>query len=212
MVIIILTSAVLCSAIFCIHAKYKNRKNQLLIFKPLTLILILLIATIFPAVESNYKIFIVSGLLFSMLGDIFLINPEQHFKKGLIAFLIGHICYIIAFSVSTGFHFTSWIFLPIVVVGAIYLRLILPYSGKMKLPIIIYITMIMIMVWMAVERFHSDLTLRTILPAIGAILFMISDAVLALNKFRRPFYCAELIILTTYFTAQWFLAVSVIVA
>lgn len=212
MVIIILTSAVLCSAIFCIHAKYKKFHNQLLIFKPLTLILILLIATIFPAIEPNYKIFIVTGLVFSLLGDIFLIFPEKHFKNGLIVFLIGHICYIIAFSVSTGFHFTSWIFLPIVVVGAIYLRLILPYSGKMKLPIIIYITMIMIMVWMAVERFHSDPTLRTILPAIGAILFMISDAVLALNKFRKPFFSAELIILTTYFTAQWFLAVSVIVA
>jgi uncharacterized membrane protein YhhN len=41
---------------------------------------------------------------------------------------------------------------------------------------------------------------------------MISDAVLAMNKFRKPFVSAELIILTTYFTAQWLLAVSVIVA
>ena len=211
MAVLFLSFSIILSAVFCIRAKYKKSHNQLLIFKPLTLILIILIASIFPAVESNYKIFIVSGLLFSMLGDIFLINPEQYFKKGLVAFLIGHICYIIAFSVSTGSHFTLWIFLPIVVVGAIYLRLILTYSGKMKLPIIIYITMIMIMVWMAIERFHSDPTLRTVLPAIGAILFMISDAVLALNKFRKPFFNAELIILTTYFTAQWFLAVSVIV-
>lgn len=212
MVIYLLTLLVLLSAIFCIRAKYKKIKNQLLIFKPLTLILILLIATVFPAVESNYKIFIVSGLLFSLIGDIFLIYPEQHFKKGLIAFLIGHICYIIAFTVSTDSPFTSWIFLPIVAVGAIYLRIILPYSGRMKIPIIIYVLIIMIMSWVAIERFHNDPTLRTILPAIGAVLFMISDAVLALNKFRKPFFSAELIILSTYFTAQWFLAVSVIVA
>ncbi len=212
MVIIILTSAVLCSAVFCIQAKYKKSKSKLLIFKPLTLILILLIATTFPAIESNYKIFIVTGLIFSLIGDIFLIFPEKHFKNGLIVFLVGHICYITAFVISTGFHLTYWLFIPVVIVGSIYLQLILPYSGKMKLPIIIYITMVMIMVWMAVERFHSDPTLRTILPTIGAILFMISDAVLALNKFRKPFYYAELIILTTYFTAQWFLAVSVIVA
>ena len=201
----------LISAIFCIRAKYKKSKNQLLIFKPLTLILILLIATVSPAIEPSYKIFIVSGLLFSLLGDIFLIYPEQHFKNGLIAFLIGHVCYIIAFSVSTNSHFTFWLFILIITVGAIYLRIILPYSGKMKIPIIIYIIIIMIMVWTAIQRFHNDPTLRTILPAIGAVLFMISDAVLALNKFRKPFYRAELIILTTYFTAQWFLAVSVIV-
>lgn len=212
MVIYLLTLLVLLSAIFCIRVKYKKIKNQLLIFKPLTLILILLIATVFPAIEPSYKIFIVSGLLFSLLGDFFLIFPEQHFKKGLIAFLIGHICYIIAFSVSTGFHFTSWLFLPITAVGILYLRIILPYSGKMKIPIIIYVIIIMIMGWVAIERFHNDPILRTILPAIGAVLFMISDAVLALNKFRKPFFSAELIILSTYFTAQWFLAVSVIVA
>lgn len=212
MVIIMLTLAVLCSAIFCIRAKYKILKNQLLIFKPLTLILILLIATIFPAVESNYKIFIVLGLLFSLLGDIFLIYPEQHFKKGLIVFLIGHVCYIIAFIISTGIHFTFWIFLPITVFGILYLRIILPYSSKMKIPIIIYVIIIMIMGWVAMERYHSFATLGTILPAIGAVLFMISDAVLALNKFRKPFFSAELIILTTYFTAQWLLAISIIVA
>lgn len=212
MVIIMLTLAVLCSAIFCIRAKYKILKNQLLIFKPLTLILILLIATIFPAVESSYKIFIVLGLLFSLLGDIFLIYPEQHFKKGLIVFLIGHVCYIIAFTISTGFHFTLWIFLPVIVVGILYLRIILPYSGKMKIPIIVYITIILIMGWTAIERFHNDPTLRTILPVIGAVLFMISDAVLALNKFKNSFFSAELIILTTYFTAQWLLAISIIVA
>lgn len=212
MIIIIFTLAVLFSTIFCIRAKYKKIRIQLLLFKPLTLILIILIATIFPSIETKYKIFIVTGLLFSLLGDTFLIFPEQHFKKGLIAFLIGHICYIIAFMIPTGFHFTFWIFFPIVIVGVLYLRYIIPYTGKMKIPIILYILIILIMVWTAAERFHSYPTLRAVLPAIGAVLFMGSDAVLTLNKFRKPFFNAELIILTTYFTAQWFLAVSVIVA
>ncbi len=82
----------------------------------------------------------------------------------------------------------------------------------MKIPIIFYVIIIMIMAWAALERYNSLPTLGITLAASGAVLFMISDAVLALNKFRRPFFSAELIILTTYFTAQWFLAVSVIVA
>ncbi len=203
--------SIILSAIFCIRAKYKKLRNQLLIFKPVTLILIIIIAVIFPAIELNYKILIISGLLFSLLGDIFLIYPEQHFKKGLLAFLAGHFCYIFAFSVSGGFHFTLWIFLPIVIVGILYLRIILPYSAEMKIPIIIYVMIIMVMGWMAIERLNSAPTLGTILAATGAILFMISDTVLALNKFKKSFFSAELIILTTYYTAQWLLAVSIIV-
>jgi uncharacterized membrane protein YhhN len=198
------------SAIFCIRAKSKKSKNQLLIFKPLTLILIILIALIFPAVEIKYKVFIISGLLFSLFGDIFLIFPEKHFTKGLIAFLIGHICYIVAFTISTGFQFTFWIFFPIIIVGMLYLQLIIKHTGKMTIPVIIYISIIIIMGWMAIERFNYITTLGTILAASGAVIFMISDATLALNKFRKTFFSAELIILTTYFTAQWLLAISVI--
>lgn len=209
MVIYLLTLLILLSAIFCIRAKYKKSINQLLIFKPLTLILIIFIAILFPAIETKYQIFIVSGLLFSLLGDAFLIFPDKYFKYGLIAFLIGHIFYILAFTVTLDLHFTFWIFLPIAILVSLYLRNIIPYSGKMKIPIIIYIVIIMIMVWLALERFHSYPTLGTTLAASGAVLFMISDAVLALNKFRKPFFSAEIIILTTYFTAQWLLAVSV---
>ena len=64
--------------------------------------------------------------------------------------------------------------------------------------------------WAAMERLNYIPTLGTFLAVVGAILFMISDAVLALNNFRKPFISSELIILSTYFTAQWLLALSVI--
>ena len=201
----------LLSAIFCIRAKYNKSHTQLLIFKPLSLILIVLIAVVYPPIDSSYKIFIISGLLFSLVGDMFLIYPKKHFKKGLIAFLVGHVCYTIAFIVLIDFNFTLWIFLPIAIVGTVYLKILIPFSGKMKIPIIVYIIIIAIMGWAAMERLNYIQTLGTLLATIGAVLFMISDAILALNKFRKPFISAELIILATYFIAQWLLAVSVIV-
>jgi uncharacterized membrane protein YhhN len=211
LVIYLLSILVLFSSIFCIRAKYPISKKQILIFKPLTLILIILIAIIFPTIDLKYKIIIVSGLLFSLLGDTYLIYPEKYFKKGLIAFLLGHICYIIAFIVSSGTHFTLYIFFPITIIGFLYLRSIMPYSGKMKIPIIIYVIIIAIMGWAAMERLNSLHTVGSLIAVLGAVLFMISDGVLALNKFKKPFYSAELIILATYFSAQWLLAVSVIV-
>ena len=82
----------------------------------------------------------------------------------------------------------------------------------MRIPVSIYIVVIANMGWLALERFNSTPTLGTFLAAMGALLFMISDGVLALNKFRKPFFSAELIVLSTYFIAQWLLAISVIKA
>ena len=206
-----LSILVFLSGIFCIRAKYRVAKYQLLIFKPLTLFLIISIVLLFPAIEQKYKIFILLGLLFSLLGDVFLIYPNKHFTKGLIAFLIGHLFYIVAFIVSNGFHYTEWIYLPLVIIGIIYLINILPYSGNKTIPIIIYIFIIAIMGWLALERLNSLQTIGALLSATGAILFMISDSILALNKFRKQFRSAELIILSTYYTAQWLLALSVII-
>ena len=212
LVIYLLTISIFLSAIFCIRAKYTKSKNQLLIFKPLSLLLIICIAIVFPTFDLKYQIFIVLGLLFSLLGDFFIIFPEKHFKKSLIAFLFGHVCYITAFIVSSKFQLTYWIFLPIAVADFIYLKYILSYSGKMRIPVSIYIVVIANMGWLALERFNSTPTLGTFLAAMGALLFMISDGVLALNKFRKPFFSAELIVLSTYFIAQWLLAISVIKA
>ncbi len=168
-----------------------------------------MIAITFPSIDEKYKILIISGLLFSLIGDLLLIFPEHYFKNGLIAFLIGHIFYIAAFLVSMDIKFTYWIFLPIALAGTIYIKYISQYTGKMKLPVSIYITIIALMGWLAIERFNSLLTFGTFLAAIGAGLFMISDAILALNKFKKSFISAELVILSTYYVAQYLLALSV---
>lgn len=209
--IYLLSFSALVSGILYIRAKYSALKYQLVIFKPLTMFLIISIAILYPAVDWNYKIFILAGLLFSLIGDMFLIFPEKYFTKGLIAFLLGHILYIIAFAVSAGFHYTVWIYLPIVLISILYLKTILSHTGNITLPVIIYIILIAMMGWMALERLYYLQTLGALLAAIGACLFMISDSVLAINKFKKSFHKAELIILSTYFIAQWMLAVSVII-
>jgi uncharacterized membrane protein YhhN len=209
--IYLLTFSALISGILYIRAKYSVLKYQLVIFKPITMLLIISIAFLYPAIDLNYKIFIIAGLLFSLVGDMFLIFPEKHFTKGLISFLIGHILYIFAFVVLAGFHITIWIFLPIVLLSILYLKTILPHTGNKTLPVIIYVIIITMMGWIALERLYYLQNLGSLLAAIGACLFMISDSVLALNKFRKSFHRAELIILSTYYTAQWLLTVSIII-
>ncbi len=151
MIYVISLSALL-SGLLYIRAKYSSLKYQLLIFKPLTMLLIVAIAILYPAIETNYKIFVIAGLLFSLVGDMFLIFPEKHFIKGLLTFLIGHVLYIIAFMVSAGIHYTEWIYLPIIIISIFYLKTILSHTGKKTIPVIIYILIIAIMGWIAMER------------------------------------------------------------
>jgi uncharacterized membrane protein YhhN len=70
------------------------------------------------------------------------------------------------------------------------------------------ILVILIMSGLAWER-HLQLELpQTLFAACGAILFLISDALLAWNRFRMKLKSAQFLIMGTYYVAQWVLAMS----
>jgi uncharacterized membrane protein YhhN len=79
----------------------------------------------------------------------------------------------------------------------------------MMLPIIVYVLVIMTMAWRAWERWSQTGQKAALLALVGALLFVISDSVLAFNKFRASFEAARLLTLVPYFAAQWFIAISV---
>ena len=92
--------AVVVSASLTVDGHYVRPRQPALIylFKPLTTILILTAALI-PDTWRNgaYAGLIALGLFFSLLGDILLMLPSDHFVQGLVSFLLAHICYGLAF-------------------------------------------------------------------------------------------------------------------
>jgi uncharacterized membrane protein YhhN len=89
---------VILSASIHIRAEYRGPRQHVYIFKPLTMVLILLIAILGQAAAPLYKYMIIAGLVFSMAGDVFLMLPSDRFVAGLVAFLVAHIFYIVAFT------------------------------------------------------------------------------------------------------------------
>ena len=84
-----------------------------------------------------------------------------------------------------------------------------PFLGKLKVPVLFYIVVILVMAWLAFERWsHMDQT-GALMAFVGAILFVVSDTILAIDRFRGAFRAAPALKLTTYFAAQWLLAGSV---
>ena len=94
-----------------------------------------------------------------------------------------------------------------------------PGLHDMKIPVAVYVLAIAAMGWQATARWigagPSGVTASVVtepgalLACIGAVFFLVSDSVLAVNRFRRPFAAAQAVVLGTYFLAQCLIALSV---
>ena len=210
MILSIVTILVVISAILHIRADYKKQRYQTYIYKPLTISLIVLIGIIQTAeVSSVYRYLIISGLAFALMGDIFLMLPSDRFLYGLASFLVTHIFYILAFISDSSFPVNFLFLLPGLIVGLIILKLLLPHTGSKTIPVIIYSIILVILMWQAVGRIDESFTHSAIVALVGTVLFIFSDAALAFNRIVRNYASAQLLILSTYYSAQLFIVYSI---
>ncbi|HEY71197.1 MAG TPA: lysoplasmalogenase [Anaerolineae bacterium] len=209
MTIRVLTGLTIVSGILAIAGHYTEPPWIIYVFKPLTTILILVIALLSGAdAPPAYRIAILVGLVFSLAGDVLLMLPSDQFMLGLVSFLIAQICYIIAFTSNRGFSFGWASLIPVVIYGAIVYALLAPHLGKMRLPVIAYMIVILVMAWQAWERWSALDERGALLAFIGAALFVLSDTFLALNRFRGEFAASRALSLSTYYAAQWLITSS----
>ena len=208
MTIIILTAVVVVTAVLAITGEYRPTRTLVYIFKPLTTILIIGVALLGVSPNPLYKTLIIIGLIFCLGGDISLMLPAKYFIAGLVSFLIGHIFYTAAFAADGGLQLSWWL-LPLAAYGAIMYGVLHPHLGKMRGPVIAYILVILVMAWQGLTRWSVLPTTGTLLAAVGAVVFVISDSTLALDRFREKFRSARVIVLSTYWLAQWLIALSV---
>ena len=207
--IVALTSLAAITAAIDIAAVYFGPRTNVYVFKPLTTVLIIVIALTVEGERRGYRRLIVAGLCFSLVGDVLLMLPSDQFVPGLLSFLIAHLFYIAAFRSRIKGSTSARTALGCVAYGSFMLWLLFPRLGDMKLPVSIYLLVILAMAWQALNRWAITQSRGAMFAAAGAILFVASDSMIALHRFFSPFRLAELLILVTYFTAQWLIAISV---
>lgn len=175
----------------------------------------LLACTLFSKVEfeghTTSKLLVLGSMIAATAGDIILLS-ENGFTGGLICFLIALLLYTIYFFTIQGV--TSRQVIPIVMVSAILLSgfsLIIAslwnYLDGYKVPLIIYSLFLLALMVSAINIFYNaeskPLAIDAFIP--GAALFVISDVMLATNKFyfEEPFL--DLAIMATYCGAQYYI-------
>jgi len=174
-------------------------------------------ATDTPSAHRTYARAILLGMAFSCMGDIVLMLPFDAFVPGLIAFLLAHVCYIVAF--REGFRAGRWLALSaalLAVFAGINLAGLWPLlPNDLRIPVVVYVVVLALMATLALARAWMKNAATPSAPtsarwaAIGAVLFVISDSVLAWDRFGGGLPAATLCVLSTYYAAQYCIARSV---
>ena len=201
---------VFASAVLHLWAEYRGPHRLVYLFKPLTTTLVFVIAWLMmPPVMGLYRWLLLAGLLCSLAGDVFLMLPNDRFVPGLVSFLVAHFFYIGGFVTRGGWGLTPWVLLLFLLYGGVMLWQLRPHVGTLLGPVIVYMAAILVMGWQAAELWLALRDVSALLALVGALLFVVSDSTLALDRFKAHFSRAALLVLSTYYTAQLLLALSI---
>jgi len=179
------------------------------VFKPLTTLLILVAAVSATGADPRYRALITAGLAASLAGDVFLMLPRDRFVAGLASFLAAHLLYAVAFATAPAGPVDLALLVGLLAIAAGIVRALWDGLGRFRVPVLFYVAAIMGMAWLACVRWRTGLEAGAALAAVGALTFVLSDALLAFDRFRRRFRHSRAWVLASYYAAQALIALSV---
>ena len=180
------------------------------IAKPLLIPVLLLLLFFTSSVVPGKKL-LLAGLFFSWMGDVFLLFEAKQslfFIFGLVCFLTTHIFYIIYFLRTRSANISLLKKYPVFIVlviayGVSLVWLLFPHLGDLKLPVMAYAAVICSMLLCSLHIYLKVNKKAAAFYLSGAAAFVLSDSLLAINKFYQPFAYAGVFIMLTYCAAQY---------
>lgn len=197
-------------AITDVYAVITQNKTIEMIFKPL---LMTSLAVVYLVSVKKPNFWLLSALFFSFWGDVFLLDKANFFVFGLASFLVAHVVYI---KITTSFLYkdsavrilTSAI--PFVLLFVGLLGLIYNNLGDMLLPVIVYGVAISTFGTAALLNYRQQKTTANTWLLLGAILFIASDSLIALNNFYMPKPLFNIAIIVLYIVSQYLIVKAII--
>lgn len=201
-----LLTIVVTAFLYLISLSLISNTHSLVFLKPLPII-----AMFYAVWQSNMiqkiRYAALGALFFSILGDIALALPiHLSLELGISFFFVAHCFYsyllLLSFRYSTK-HLVYFVFIFLCMCGV--MSMLLPHLGVFRIPVIIYFVVLALMLFSALQvRQHAAFA------SSGALLFLISDTVLALSLFVYPAQDLRFVIMLTYYSAQWLLVTTVL--
>jgi uncharacterized membrane protein YhhN len=163
------------------------------------------------AADSATGRWLLAALVLSLAGDVALLSDsEGRFVLGLGSFLLAHVAFVVAF-VHAGMPRGDFALVGLALVAGLALvvaRRVVPAAAReggrpLAGAVTAYVAVIGAMVVAAWATGRP-------LVALGASVFMVSDAVLALDRFVRPRRFGSLAVMVTYHLGQVLIVVGLL--
>jgi len=200
-----LAATILCvlATLVLVLAEYRHDERLRMIAKPIASAAFIAIGLFAVTAWTAVATWIVAGLVLGAVGDVALLGKsDRAFMAGLVAFLLGHIAYVVAIGhVVPPAQWATPLALAPVIVGAGALAWLWRHLGTMKVPVIVYVITIVTMVVGALAVHEPLLTT-------GAILFFASDLAVARDKFVAAGFTNRAWGLPCYYAGQILIAWS----
>ncbi len=188
-----------------------NIESLLYVFKPFIMLSLLFLYT---RSVSDINKWYTTGLIFSFFGDVFLMYSGQFpFKIGLVSFLIAHILFIkIVMHRIKNVSFLNILIsvIPFAAFLSLFIFTLKDSLNELLVPVIIYGFTISMFGVVSLINYLETKSNKSLWILIGALFFMISDSLLAINKFYLPKEIFGVLIMSTYIIAQYLIYRSLI--
>ena len=172
---------------------------------------LLIVILILNFQNSLLTLLMLAALVFSWAGDIIL---DFSFIHGLACFLLAQVMYLFVFYLTPGnnyiFNTRLYLIVPVFLYGVGLLMLIYNDLREMRLAVIVYALIILSMLTSAINRLEKVNRISYRLVLYGALLFVISDSMIAISRFTYKFWGAEVLIMVTYVIAQYLIVTGYI--
>ncbi|BDR11508.1 sterol desaturase family protein [Comamonas thiooxydans] len=186
------------------------------LFKPATMVFALIciascarhaLSTVQDLPQKHVQL-LLAAIVFSMAGDVFLMLDGQLqtglFIPGLISFLLAHVCYVALFRFDVTWFADRRALLLVAAIGAAMYAFLWTHGlpAALRLPVAAYVGVIALMAAQAWGRYRQLRSRAALLTALGASFFMLSDSILAINRFVQPLPWSSVSVLGSYYAAQ----------
>lgn len=199
--------AVFFSGWLFVDASYRGPRWQRWVFKPVTLLLLLLLAWQAPTLNV-YSYLILLGLAATLVADGLLLLPEERFMYAIGAFFLSHLLYTLSFASQMTITFFWPLPLTLLIIGAILLAVIWTRLAELRWPVTTYIAMTLLMVWLAGEQYFARSTDMAFSLFCGAVLLLLANILWLFSRYRFKFRAADALVAACYFGGHFLIVRS----
>ncbi|MEG3133169.1 lysoplasmalogenase [Rouxiella sp. T17] len=202
--------AVFLSGWLYVDARYRGPRWQGWLFKPVTLLLLMLLAWQAPVIGTNGYL-IVLGLLATLVADALLLMPRERHLYAIGAFFLSHLLYTLSFASQITFTFFWPLPVALLVIGVVLLAVIWTRLEELRWAVSTFILMTLLMVWVAGEQYFfrsSDLAFSILC---GAVLLLVANIIWLVSHYRFKFRAADAIVAACYFGGHFMIVRSLYV-